>query len=112
MLTDCLLAAVLHMQVYLRIKAAMELAEEARLERDAATSTTTALQQQLEATQVGIGCAGLALAMCPHSSGCVEQNPILRTSLRARGHGVLTLTPLVSQVQFVLKNRCLCCQSQ
>jgi hypothetical protein len=40
------------MQVYLRIKAAMELAEEARLERDAATSTTTALQQQLEATQV------------------------------------------------------------
>lgn len=42
----------IHIQVYLRIKAAMELAEEARLERDAATSTTAALRQQLEATQV------------------------------------------------------------
>jgi hypothetical protein len=39
-------------QVYLRIKAAMELAEEARLERDAAHSTTASLRQQLEATQV------------------------------------------------------------
>lgn len=39
-------------QVYLRIKAAMDLAEEARLERDAATSTTAALRHQLEATQV------------------------------------------------------------
>jgi hypothetical protein len=39
-------------QVYLRIKAAMELAEEARLERDAANSTTSALKQQLAATQV------------------------------------------------------------
>lgn len=44
-------------QVYLRIKAAMELAEEARLERDAATSTTTALRQQLQATQVRWHCS-------------------------------------------------------
>jgi hypothetical protein len=44
------------LQVYLRIKAAMELAEGARLERDAATSTTAALRNQLEATQV---CAGI-----------------------------------------------------
>lgn len=40
------------LQVYLRIKAAMELAEEARLERDAATTTTATLRRQLEATQV------------------------------------------------------------
>lgn len=51
----CMMMFWLLHQVYLRIKAAMELAEEARLERDAATSTTAALQQQLEATQVGLG---------------------------------------------------------
>lgn len=47
----------------------MELAEEARLERDAAHSTTAALQQQLEATQVcHAGIAG-SYAVCP-STGC------------------------------------------
>lgn len=49
-------------QVYLRIKAAMELAEEARLERDAATSTTAALRQQLEATQVNMADANSCAA--------------------------------------------------
>jgi hypothetical protein len=51
-LSFCESLAVPLLQVYLRIKAAMELAEEARLERDAATSTTAALRQQLQATQV------------------------------------------------------------
>lgn len=39
-------------QVYLRIKEAMELAEEARLERDAARTETDSWQVQLAATQV------------------------------------------------------------
>jgi hypothetical protein len=39
-------------QVYLRIKQAMELAEEARLERDAARATTDSLAAQLSSTQV------------------------------------------------------------
>jgi hypothetical protein len=39
--------------VYLRIKEAMELAEEARLERDAARTETDALQAQLATAQVG-----------------------------------------------------------
>jgi hypothetical protein len=38
--------------VYLRIKEAMELAEEARLERDAARTETDALQAQLATAQV------------------------------------------------------------
>lgn len=40
------------MQVYLRIKEAMELAEEARLERDAARSETESLAATLAATKV------------------------------------------------------------
>jgi hypothetical protein len=45
----------------------MELAEEARLERDAATSTTAALRQQLEATQVRRLSVGRQLQQRPRS---------------------------------------------
>ncbi len=41
------------MQVYGRIKEAMELAEEARLDRDAALVAQEALQQEVAALQVG-----------------------------------------------------------
>lgn len=51
--TDSLSVSVVP-QVYLRIKEAMELAEEARLERDAARTETDSLKLQLAATQVGI----------------------------------------------------------